>query len=677
LSAQLNEKVIHLPQLVSRASISTNSLNVEKKTMDVIFATGSRGLRQSFFGSYWEELSMDAGSVRLDRLNHAAPVLDSHDSSNLDSVIAVVESARIENGQGVASIRFSSDDRSQKIMQKIQEGIITKLSVGYMVHSYEEVGTQDNLPIFRAVDWEPMEVSFVAIPFDDKATVRSNDGQKTYPCKINRNSEGEIMDIEQPAAAEPAKVEEAPAPAAVEAPAPEAPKAEEAKEEVKEEAKEAPKSEEEIRSTETERASEILKMVTRAKFESEFAQKLIAEKVSVDQARAMVLDKLAERDAKMTIDGKSPTVEITRDEKETTRAGIRDAIMHRSFPSQCTLTEEGKIFRGMSLMEMGKEMLRQRGVKVSGLSKSEAAGKLLSRAGELSSADFASLLADVANKSLQLGYKSGIQTFAPFVSVKMVPDFKNINRVIVGEGNALAAVPETGEITYGTVTDSKEVYALLSYAKGIKFTRQSLINDDLGGLTDIPAKMGRRAADLESDVVYAILLNNANMSDSVALFHATHKNLGTTGALSVTTINELRKLGRLQTEPDGNVINVLLKHLIVGPENELAAQQIISPINAQQASNVNPFVGAYNLIVEPRISLGTSAVTASGSTTAFFMAADPSQQSGLEIARLEGSNGPMMVEEIDFDTQGVKMAVWHDFAAKALDHRGLYKNIGA
>ncbi|MEZ6883367.1 Clp protease ClpP, partial [Enterobacter sp. KB-280D8] len=72
-------------------------------------------------------------------------------------------------------------------------------------------------------------------------------------------------------------------------------------------------------------------------------------------------------------------------------------------------------------------------------------------------------------------------------------------------------------------------------------------NDDLNQLTDVPMKMGRAAKATIGDLVYAILTKNPKLSDGKALFHADHKNLSA-GAISVASLDESRKLMRLQKE---------------------------------------------------------------------------------------------------------------------------------
>jgi hypothetical protein len=52
-----------------------------------------------------------------------------------------------------------------------------------------------------------------------------------------------------------------------------------------------------------------------------------------------------------------------------------------------------------------------------------------------------------------------------------------------------------------------------------------LINDDLFALSDFSSMIATRAAADENKKAYAVLATNAALSDTVALFHATHANL--------------------------------------------------------------------------------------------------------------------------------------------------------
>jgi len=77
---------------------------------------------------------------------------------------------------------------------------------------------------------------------------------------------------------------------------------------------------------------------------------------------------------------------------------------------------------------------------------------------------------------------------------------------------------------------------------GIMFalTRQMIIDDDLGALSDIPRQIGMGAAEALADAVWGLLLSNPTQSDSKTFFHADHKNY-LEGADTVLDVDGLTK----------------------------------------------------------------------------------------------------------------------------------------
>jgi len=121
---------------------------------------------------YWgaEVLEISENSIRLDRLRNRAAVLLNH---NVDKHVAVVEAVEIGNDRVArARIRFSKDVDAQRILADVVDGIRTKVSVGYAIHEVEDTGQYlDDQKIFRAIDWEPYEISIVSVPADDSVGV--------------------------------------------------------------------------------------------------------------------------------------------------------------------------------------------------------------------------------------------------------------------------------------------------------------------------------------------------------------------------------------------------------------------------------------------------------------------------------------------------------------------------
>lgn len=187
------KRTIELPRMARGAEMRAASYNETDNTIDVVWTTGATVRRRSWIeGPYDEELIVTSQAVRLDRLNAGAPLLNTHSDWDLNDVIGSVVSgsARISGGIGVATVKLSSAPGDADIVQKIRDGIIRNISVGYMVHRVEKIEADDgSVPTWRVVDWEPMEISAVPVPADAGAQVRAASGKTAplFPCEFHEN----------------------------------------------------------------------------------------------------------------------------------------------------------------------------------------------------------------------------------------------------------------------------------------------------------------------------------------------------------------------------------------------------------------------------------------------------------------------------------------------------------
>lgn len=175
-----------IPRLTREVSVVPGSVNEEAREIDVVWTTGAEVRRFDWWtGEVWlERLSMDPKHVDLRRLNSGAPVLWDHDPRKQIGCV-VRGSARIEGGRGLARLRFSKRDEVTPLWQDISGGIREKFSVGYDVLKYEEEYRDGALYSRRAVDWEPAELSTVAMPADIGAEVmrqKRGAAAPTHPC---------------------------------------------------------------------------------------------------------------------------------------------------------------------------------------------------------------------------------------------------------------------------------------------------------------------------------------------------------------------------------------------------------------------------------------------------------------------------------------------------------------
>lgn len=651
----MKREKVTLPAMTRAAEVMPATADAEARTVDVVWSTGAPVRRGGFFeDDFIEELSMEPKAIRLDRLNAGGPFLDAHDRFETDAVIGSVApgSVKIEKGQGFATIRFAASDRANKVWALVKDGHLRGVSVGYSVHRYQisEGAGEGGLDLYRAIDWEPFEVSAVPVPADAAAGFR---GQETGSTVILERSDTMKTKTDAAGAAE---VSAAPAEAPVEE---------------TRAIKTAPPSkpdhdpEAAIRA-ERDRVEAIMALGERHKLDNGFVRGLIKDASSVAEARAKVLDHLAERADAVETRSEHP-VRVIRDEFETMRGAVANALLHRSSPGKNELTDAGREYRGMRLHEIARAVIERRGTRQVGRTPAEIAERALH-----STSDFPYILADVANKTLRMGYEETVRTFQPFCRRVTAADFKTINRVQLGAAPSLVAIAESGEVTYGTIGEGREQYAIASYGKAIGINRKTIVNDDLDAFTRIPQLFGAAAARLENGIVYGVLTANAAMGDGTALFHANHSNLATGGgsALSATSLSTARTAMRKQTGLGGETINVMPRYLVMPAALETTAEQLIATIVPAQTSNVVvPFIRSLIPIAEPLLD-ATSA-------TAWYLAAEPSQIDTIEYAYLEGQEGVRIESEVGFDIEGVKIKAMHDFGAKAIDHRGLYKANGA
>jgi len=629
-----------------RAIVDVATFNEKDRTVEVVFATEAEVVRYGWDGKYIEVLDCNETSVRLERLNSGAPVLDNHSAYSLKNQIGVVVRAWVSANECRALLRFSDRDDIAGIISDIKNGIIRNVSVGYRVYIYEQ-GEQakDEVPTYRALDWEPMEISMVPIPADYNAGTRSNSRLHEVQIITKERTNNRAMAEENK---ERGAEQQPPAPPAA-APA-------------------APVDTEAVRSegakAERQRIMDIRGAVRAAKLDDQFADDLVGRGVGIEEARRLIIDKLADTQPPVETRGTHTSgVGISgEDETVKTRNAMEEALAHRADPSNFKLeSDKAKEYRGHSLTDFCRSVLDAQGVRTTGMTKDELASRALA------TSDFPALMANVVNKFLRRAYSAAPQTWKRLANQMSASDFKQITGVQFGGSLKLEKVNEHGEFKYGKLSDSKENFKLETYGKIISITRQAIINDDLNGFTRLSQLFGAAAANLESDIMWGLILNNPKMGDGKTLFHNDHKNLAAAGgAISETTLSAARIAMMRQKGLEDEALNIFAKYFIVPIELLTDAQKIMSAITANKTGDVNVFNGAYEIITEARIT----------DPKGWYLAADPAQVDMLSYAYLNGQ-GLYTETRNGWEVDGVEVKARLDFGGVCWDHRGFYKNPGA
>jgi hypothetical protein len=635
-----------------RAAFVPSSLNADARTIELTWSTGSRGRRASWFdGDWYEELDMSPQAVRLDRLNSGAALLNNHQSADLSNILGVVERAWIENGEGRARVRFSERAEVDPIFRDVAAGIIRNVSVGYQVHQWSEPerANKDEPPTYRALDWEPMELSLVGVPFDAKAQTRSipADPSMSEQNKAAGGDPAPVINVQR-------TIDPNPQPEPVPA---------------------VDNSELQRTAADLRRERDILRMGQSAGLSAEQTDELIRSSKSVQECsiEAVRLLRLRleggdVRTGEVPAIGHPARVEVTRDSGDTLLRGIEEGLSARVQVGK-PMTDLGREFRSYTLLEMTRQYLESRGVNTRGMSKTE-----LVQRGFHSTSDFPLLFSNLAGKTLDAAYQEEPHTWKPLCRQRNLPDFKEANDLIIAGALTPEPLLEGGEYKAGTLQEAQHTWKLATFARKVTVTRQAIINDDLSALERVPEMLGRGFRRLESNIIWELITGDAITSvDGLPLFKTAHAN---SSAQTITTsgFNAARKAMRKQTDIAGNTINLTPSYMMVPTDLESTALQFLFPTGFAPAERtggdgpVTAQTAGVQLIVEPRLD---------GSATTWYLAASPGAVEGIVYGYLAGEEGPTVTTTEKRDPDGVELLARFDFGAAVKDYRGFFRAAAA
>lgn len=643
-----------MPRLFCSARFAPDSVrDVDGTTLvDVIFTTGAAAPQVDIWTGvrYIEELVVTPEAVDLSRLNAGAPALRSHDRFDTDSIVGhvVPGSARIANGEGYATIELSKDAEDARTVAQIRAGHLRHISVGYRVNRYERTVRDGKPELWRAVSWQPFEVSFVAVPADAGAGVRAADS--TYPCDIV------TIRAATPTTQESAMTETVTPPAVAPAPA----------------TLDEARVRAEAAATERQRIAGIHARGAALGLEPAQLQRHIDAGTDLESVTTAMFAQAAARAPGPIASGR---IEITRDERETLRLRFADAVfatMNNQAP-----VEHAREFAGLTFHGLMRELAARDGeVRMSRAGGQDLATHFLTRNAH-SSSDFAAVLANSSNKTIRHLYGGMLNTWSAWCEEVEVDDFKTITAANIGPFPEPTAISEGGAYQYGSIGEESETYAVRERGRIVSLTRPAIINDDMRALQEVLRGAAVAGYTALRRVVFGILTTNGAMADTVALFHATHGNLGTAGNLSATTYGELWACLGNQTMPY-RPVSPGETAAPMPPPQQLAL--IVSPTEVRTAYEL---VGNVIVPTAPGSALPAEWRTLTtvvqdgflntGSQPYYLARTD---MKAIEIAYLRGGRSPSIMTAEQFDVSGVSFKVMFDFGAKAVTYRTIAGNLG-
>ena len=325
-----------------------------------------------------------------------------------------------------------------------------------------------------------------------------------------------------------------------------------------------------------------------------------------------------------------------------------------------TLEAADKLKRTTSIGEVLIEAARANGYTGSSRISAANAEPVLKAA--FATHDISNLLSALVNKFLLNGFNAVEASWQEVSAIRSVNDFKAINLLRLNGDMKFRKIGNAGELKVAQASDTRRSVAADTYGISTQLTRQDMINDDLNALSQIPQRMGRGAALAMNEAIWSEFQSS---NDS----YYQKATAGAGNALSLASLKAATTGFRKLTDPDGNPLGIQPRVLLVPPELEITAAELMTSAllisgNTTKEPNANVLQGRYRVVVSNYL---TSAST-------WWLAADSVDLPALDVVFLNGQQAPT-IEQVapDYQLLGVAIRGFFDFGVTKSESLSCYR----
>jgi hypothetical protein len=321
----------------------------------------------------------------------------------------------------------------------------------------------------------------------------------------------------------------------------------------------------------------------------------------------------------------------------------------------------------------------------------------------MSRSDFTVLFGDVIDRQLLAAYQTRPVQWPSYAKRGRVRDFRTVKRFTLDGGEAvLDKVKELAPYKNRAVTDGSYSYAVEKYGDQIAVSWETMVNDDLDALSDLPTRLGNAARRTEEK--FAATMFSGSAGPDATFFSTAHKNLINTTvigstvtpnpALSIVSMQQAMQVMGQQVDTDGGPIYVEGVTLVVPPALEVVANNIINATEIVAASGGGDGTGNDQLRVtnwmRNRVSVVVNPwlpiVNTTSGNSAWYLFANPNVgRPSMEIGFLTGhetpelwvkspnamrvGGGPVAPEEGDFEHDAIQYRVRMVLGGTLMDYK--------
>ena len=284
------------------------------------------------------------------------------------------------------------------------------------------------------------------------------------------------------------------------------------------------------------------------------------------------------------------------------------------------------------------------------------------READTTTASFSYLLGTSMNKRLLKDYQAWPSEWQKFCTIAPIRDFKQQDRIRLGAFGSLSTVAEDAAYTTISLSDTRATYTPAKRGNLVAVTRETIVNDDMYAIKQIPGKLAVSAAFTLAEFVYTLLAaNGAVIYDTFKLFDSiNHANTGVVGAnlgtpgsgasLSSASLQAAVTKMRRQTNLAGKPIGLKPRYLVVPPELEWQAMVVTKSAGSpgNNYNDINPMLGYCEVLVAPQLA----------SPGYWLAVADPRVIDTIELGFVGGQMNPQLFIQ-DQPLFGKSGTGWH------------------
>jgi HK97 family phage prohead protease len=419
-----------MEKLTRTIELDTRAADDKARTVPAVVSTSTPVDRGGFF----EVLLHTKKAIDLSRA--PLPLLTGHDARSVN--IGLVENLHLDGNKLRGTVRLGHSKQADDLWPDIQAGIIRGVSVGYTVAEWR---SEDDTDV--AVRWQPHEISLIGVAADPAAGLNRNQHrEKTTMTEKTENTDDDNVIPH------------------------------------KRWLKQEKRRRDNIRVVFTRFADDYSDLLDTCLDDPQCTIEQASEKLlrAIGDASPGPLGGgytqssnggfLSQRD--MQDVGANRYGNFTaRDTLGEFTEAATDGILQRG-GIKIEKPHPGAVdVRNMRMSDVAETMLRQFGVRTSGMNRDAIVRKALSTRGFIShsSSDFPNLLENIASKSLLAGFNETPAIYRSIARIGNLPDFKQGSRTALSDFSDLEVVYENGEYKYGSFNDLKETLTLQTFGK--------------------------------------------------------------------------------------------------------------------------------------------------------------------------------------------------------------------